>query len=70
MKEISIDTDYIKLDSFLKFAGETVTGAEAKELVLQGDVKVDGEICLMRGKKLKNGNVISVNNHEYRITQK
>lgn len=70
MKEISIDTEHIKLDSFLKFAGEAVTGAEAKALVLQGKIKVDGEVCLTRGKKLKNGSVVCIEEREYKVTQK
>lgn len=70
MKEVSIDTEYIKLDSFLKFVGEAVTGAEAKDLVLQGKVKVDDEVCLMRGKKLKNGNVVCLEDHKYKVIQK
>lgn len=69
MKEISISTEFIKLDSFLKFAGEAVVGSEAKELVLQGEVKLNGETCLMRGKKLRSGDVVSVHDHEYKVIQ-
>ncbi len=70
MKEVIIDTEYIKLDSFLKFAGEAVTGAEAKEVISQGKVKVDGETCFVRGKKLRNGNVVCTENREYKVIQK
>ena len=70
MKEISINTEHIKLDSFLKFAGESTVGSEAKELVLQGKVKVNGETCLMRGKNLRGEDVVCVENREYKVTQK
>lgn len=48
---VKITTDFIKLDQLLKFAGAAAIGSEAKELVLEGKVKVNGEICTMRGKK-------------------
>ena len=47
---VKITTDFIKLDQLLKFAGAAAIGSEAKELVLEGKVKVNGEICTMRGK--------------------
>ncbi len=54
-EKISITGEYIKLDSLLKFAGVTAMGGEAKELVQIGKIKVNGEVCLMRGKKLRPG---------------
>ncbi|MCD8108428.1 MAG: RNA-binding S4 domain-containing protein [Oscillospiraceae bacterium] len=53
--KISISTDYIKLDSLLKFAGVTATGGEAKEIIGMGKVLVNCEVCQMRGKKLRPG---------------
>ncbi len=53
-----IRTEYIKLDSALKFAGAAYTGGEAKEMVQSGEVRVNGEECLMRGKKLRGGDVV------------
>jgi len=53
-----IHTEYIKLDSALKFAGAVYTGGEAKEMVQNGEVKVNGEECLMRGKKLRDGDIV------------
>ncbi len=53
--KIKISGEYIKLDSLLKFAGVTETGGEAKELVQMGKVLVNGEVCTMRGKKLRPG---------------
>ena len=57
---IKIDTDYIKLDQLLKFSGVAYSGAEAKDMILAGCVKVDGEICQMRGKKMYPGHVAVV----------
>lgn len=50
-EKIVIRTEFIKLDSFIKYAGLTDTGGQAKEIVLAGMVKVNGEVCTMRGKK-------------------
>ncbi len=58
---VEIKTEFIKLDSLLKFAGIAETGGFAKEMVQNGDVKVNGEICTMRGKKIRNGDNIEVN---------
>ncbi len=54
-KEVKIKEDFIKLDSLLKFSGLCATGGHAKNVILDGDVKVNGEVCLMRGKKLYKG---------------
>lgn len=54
-ERIKINTEYIKLDAFLKFAGAVETGGEAKLAVQNGEVKVNGEPCAMRGKKLRPG---------------
>lgn len=56
--EISIVTEYIKLDSLLKFTGMAETGGLAKEAIKDGKVKVNGEICTMRGKKIRSGDVV------------
>ena len=58
--QIKITTEFIKLDSLLKFAGLCDTGGFAKELVQQGAVSVNGEVCTMRGKKIRSGDVVSV----------
>lgn len=60
-KTVSIQTPYIKLDSLLKFSGTCVTGGEAKEMILeQKKVLVNGEICTMRGKKIKVGDRVTI----------
>lgn len=55
-----ITTEYIKLDSLLKLSGVCYTGGEAKEAVLSGIVKLNGETCLMRGKKLREGDKVEI----------
>lgn len=59
-KTIKITTEFIKLDAFLKFSGVVMTGGEAKLAVQNGDVAVNGEVCTMRGKKLRPGDVVEV----------
>lgn len=58
MREISITTEYIKLQDLLKFAGAVETGGEAKERIQAGEVQVNGEPCLQRGKKLRPGDEV------------
>lgn len=65
-QRVSIRTEFIKLDSLLKYAGLTDTGGFAKELIQGGQVKVNGEICTMRGKKIRSGDVVEA--REYRLT--
>ena len=55
---VNITTDYIKLDALLKFAGAVETGGEAKQAVQEGQVTVNGEVCTMRGKKCRPGDVV------------
>lgn len=65
-QRVSIRTEFIKLDSLLKYVGLTDTGGFAKELIQGGQVKVNGEICTMRGKKIRSGDVVETG--EYRLT--
>lgn len=55
MERVSIQTEYIKLDALLKYAALVPTGGAAKEAVQSGEVKVNGQVCTMRGKKLRVG---------------
>ena len=64
---IKINTPFIKLDSLLKFAGAAETGAIAKQFVQEGRVKVNGETCLSRGKKIKGGDKVSFLNIDYLV---
>ena len=59
-QNVSITTEFIKLDSLLKFSGVCFTGGEAKEAVQAGDVEVNGEVCTMRGKKIRPGDRVVV----------
>ena len=67
MNKILINTDIIKLDAFLKWSGIASLGSEAKLYIQDGLVKVNGEVCVQRGKKLKRGDIISFNQEEYKI---
>ena len=60
MEQIHIHTEYIKLDALLKLAGLVETGGEAKVLIQDGQVQVNGEVCLMRGKKLRPGDQVTL----------
>lgn len=66
-KEIEIRTDIIKLDQFLKFAGFAETGGHAKEIVAEGAVFVNGACCMQRGRKLKKGDIIRLDEFEIKI---
>lgn len=68
METIAIHTEFIKLQDLMKFAGATDTGGEAKNLIQDGQVSVNGEICLQRGKKLRPGDVVSLNGRELTVT--
>ena len=65
---VSIHTEFIKLDSLRKFAGLCDTGGFAKELVQQGAVRVNGEVCTMRGKKIRPGDAVTVDKYTVRVT--
>lgn len=68
METISINTEFIKLDSFLKFAALTGTGGEAKMLIQDGLVLVNGEVCTQRGKKLRAGDTVELGGDKFEIT--
>ena len=68
MINIEIYTPFIKLKDALKFAGATENGAVAKQMVQEGKVRVNGEICTQSGKKLVKGDCITFAGEEYLIT--
>ncbi len=68
METISINTEFIKLDAFLKYAGMVGTGGEAKIRIAEGEVLVNGEVCTMRGKKLRPGDVVALGGEEAQVT--
>ena len=67
MEKISIKGEFIKLDQLLKFVGEASTGGEAKIMILEGIVKINNEIVLKRGKKIRKDDILDVNNNKYII---
>lgn len=67
MKNIKITTEYIKLDQFLKFSQEVADGGHARHLIFGGEVKVNGEVEKRRGRKLRPGDRIEVEDNEYLI---
>lgn len=67
MEEITIQTEFIKLDSLLKFAALVGTGGEAKIVISDGLVSVNGEVCTARGKKLYNGDVVEFDGQKIRV---
>lgn len=69
MEKIRINTDFIKLDALLKFAGLCETGGEAKELIQGGAVKVNGEVCTMRGKKCRAGDTVELDGQTVQIAE-
>ena len=60
MEEIEITTEYIKADAFLKVTGLCATGGQAKWMIEEGQVTVNGTVCVQRGKKLHKGDVVAV----------
>lgn len=66
-ENITIRTEYIRLDQLLKFAGAAETGGAAKELIATGAVRVNGEVCLQRGRKLRGGDTVEVESENYTV---
>ena len=66
-KKINITSEYIKLDDLLKLAGAVLSGGEAKHAVQNGEVFLDGEVCTMRGKKIRDGQTVSYKNQMYEV---
>lgn len=64
MKNILIDSDYIKLDQALKLADFVMSGGEAKIVIMSEEVLVNGEVCTQRGKKLRDGDILEFNNNK------
>ena len=59
-EKLAIKTEFIKLDQLLKFSGVADIGSEAKQMVLDGIVNVNGEVCTMRGKKIRPGDLVEI----------
>ncbi|MGJ0848586.1 RNA-binding S4 domain-containing protein [Tissierella praeacuta] len=63
MKEILIDTDYIKLDQFLKLVGLVQTGGQAKIIIDEGNIIVNDEVAFQRGKKIRKNDIVKIKDH-------
>ena len=66
-KLLQIQTPFIRLDSALKLSAAVSTGGQAKFVIQEGDVKVNREVCLQRGKKLRSGDVFEFEKIEYEV---
>jgi len=65
--EITIRGEVITLDAFLKLAGAVETGGQAKHVIQEGKVRVNSEVCTMRGKKLRAGDVVRYAGQDYHV---
>ena len=66
-ERVKIETEFIRLQDLLKFAGAVETGGEAKLLIQDGGVRVNGEVCTMRGKKLRPGDRAELDGRVYLV---
>lgn len=67
---LEITTEFIKLQDAMKYANAVYSGGEAKVLIQEGQVEVNGEICTMRGKKLRPGDSFTFAGRTYAVTEK
>jgi len=65
--KIQISTEFIKLDAFLKFSAVAESGGEAKLLIQNGEVSVNGEKCTQRGKKIYPGDIVETDNIQLEV---
>lgn len=68
MENITITTEYIKLQDLLKFANAVSTGGEAKNVIQDGLVSVNGEICTMRGRKIRPGDTVCFGGETFSVS--
>lgn len=68
LEKVKINTEYIKLDQFLKYVSIVQSGSEAKFFITENNIKVNEEIVNQRGKKLRNGDKVDINGKLYIIT--
>ncbi len=67
LKKVCINSEYIKLDSFLKYCSAVQSGGQAKVLIQDSKVYVNGVVCTQRGKKLRNKDTVTVFNDTYEV---
>ena len=66
-EKVQIDTEFIRLDALLKLGGASVTGGQAKLIIQNGEVLVNGEVCTMRGKKMRPGDAAQYQDTVYEV---
>ena len=67
MEKIKIQTEFIRLDSLLKLSGMVDTGGQAKVMIQNGNISVNGEACLMRGKRLRPGDIVACGEKQFQV---
>lgn len=67
MEVVKIESEFIKLDQFLKWAGVVGSGVEAKLIIQEAIVNVNGEVEVRRGKKLYNGDIVELENRKFKV---
>ena len=67
MEKIIIKEEYIRLDNLMKFSGLSDTGGRAKYLIQNGEVSLNGEVCTMRGKKIRDKDVVTYNGRSVEV---
>ena len=67
MTTIKITTEFIRLDSLLKLTGLVDTGGQAKIMIQNGEISVNGEPCTMRGKKLRPGDIVACGGKQFQV---
>jgi ribosome-associated protein len=68
-QKVTINTEFIKLDSFLKYVSLVQTGGEAKMLISEGEVRVNGEVCTQRGKKIRPGDKVACVGNVFEVNE-
>ena len=68
MENVTITTEYIKLQDLLKFANAVSTGGEAKNVIQDGLVSVNGEVCTMRGRKIRPGDSVKFGGEVFSVS--
>ena len=68
METIKINEEFIRLDNLMKFSGMCNSGGRAKHLIQNGEVKLNGEVCTMRGKKIRPGDKVEYQNRMIEVT--
>lgn len=67
MEAVNITTEYIRLDAFIKFAGLAETGGQAKVMIQNGEILVNGELCSQRGRKLHPGDTVECGGRRFQV---